>query len=247
VAFCPDGRWLAAASDFSAHVIDMSWVSATGQIATFDWIQTLHNVSEIHFDSRGCLVTLASPEREREEPYLARDVVEGPKDSAESWIQAILSYKSELPERRTTSPWTRELLIHGIGRELIAARVAASIAESVDIAPWHPISPVSLARMEQDNSRQLFLAKLTLRRLREADESLYGRHELARYGAAAANWMSKMKLNTEAVEAAKFSLDRLPDDDALLAESLADTFTQLNLPDQAHRSREIASGKTASK
>lgn len=242
VAFSPDGRWLATASwDGTARVIDMHWAPANNEIAKSTWVEALHNVSQIQFDSGARLVPLASLHRKREEPFWVRDAAPVATDSETSWDQHILSWKSELPERRTTSPWNKELLIHRIGRELMDARSAESIAECVDIAPWHPLAPVSLGLFdfEQDPTRRRFLAALTLQRLRAADESLYGRDELARYGAAAAKWMNEMKLITEAVDAANFSLDRLPHD-ATLAASLADTFEHLKLAEKTRRVHEIA-------
>ena len=103
---------------------------------------------------------MGATQRKRQRPFLARDAAALPTLSEASWDQAILSWKSELPERRTTSPWTKELLIHRIGRELMRAGSAESIAECVDIAPWHPLGPVSLGRFEQDPTRQRCLAAL---------------------------------------------------------------------------------------
>ena len=89
---------------------------------------------------------------------------------------------------------------------------------------WHPLVPVSLARLEpqvfqSDEAatreakliRPRFLARLTLQRLRDADEKLYGRDTLAEYAAWAAKIMlEELSLNAEALEAIAFALERTP-------------------------------------
>ena len=96
------------------------------------------------------------------------------------------------------------------------------ITDTADEAPWHPPSPVSLARLEprpadwnydavQGALQPTFLPRLTLKRLREAHEHLYGRDTLAEYAAWAAKIMhEKLHLNTEAKEAINFALERTP-------------------------------------
>jgi hypothetical protein len=128
-----------------------------------------------------------------------------------------------LPEERTTSPWTTEYNRIAVGRWLMQARVeTATINKCADQAPWHPLEPVSLARLEtrpddkkggaeQGTLRPAFLARLTLKRLRSADEKLYGSDTLAEYAAWAAKIMhEELQLDLEAMEALNFALERTP-------------------------------------
>ena len=95
-------------------------------------------------------------------------------------------------------------------------------SDTADEVPWHPLEPLSLARLEpkpsdanyddaQGTVRPTFLARLTLKRLRDADEKLYGRDTLAEYAA----WSTKvlheeLHLDLEAREALTFALERTP-------------------------------------
>ena len=61
--------------------------------------------------------------------------------------------------------------------------------------------------------RPRFLARLTLRRLREADENLYGRETLANYAAWSAKIMhDELHLDSEAQDAINFALEHTPKD-----------------------------------
>ena len=130
-----------------------------------------------------------------------------------------------LPEERTLSPWNKELIRSAVGRWLMQARTGTpTIADCANQAPWHPLEPLSLARSEpmpDDKTdatareamliRPRFLAGLTLNRLRDADEKLYGRDTLADY----ATWTAKilhedLHLDPEALEAIAFALEHTP-------------------------------------
>jgi len=99
-----------------------------------------------------------------------------------------------------------------------------AIYDCADQAPWHPLEPVSLARLEPREGesgwnvssgtvRPTFLAKLTLKRLREADLGLYGRDTLAEYAVWAAKIMNdELRLSTEALQAIEFAIERTPID-----------------------------------
>ena len=125
-----------------------------------------------------------------------------------------------LPEERTTSPWTDEPIRVAVGRWLMQARTETpTITDCADQAPWHPLEPVSLARLEaktdaaQGTVRTTFLARLTLKRLREADEKLYGRDTLAEHASWAAKVMhEELHLDPEALQAIDFAIERTPKD-----------------------------------
>ena len=107
-----------------------------------------------------------------------------------------------------------------------AARKANDGISTVNEVPWRPLEPVSLARLEpwpDDKTdaatretlliRLRFLAKLTLKRLRDADEKLYGPDTLAEYAAWSAKIMhEELQLDPEAAEALAFALERTPKD-----------------------------------
>ena len=59
--------------------------------------------------------------------------------------------------------------------------------------------------------RPEFLSRLTLQRLHEADESLYGQNTLAEYATWAAKIMlEELKLSKEALEAVSFAIEHTP-------------------------------------
>jgi hypothetical protein len=101
---------------------------------------------------------------------------------------------------------------------------SATIRECADQAPWHPLEPLSLARLflrrptgppvpPPPAERVAFLAKLTFQRLREADEKLYSRDTLAEYAGWAAKIMhEEFKLDAEAAEVLSFAMERASKD-----------------------------------
>ena len=148
--------------------------------------------------------------------------------SGEHWQHAILLWVQMPPETRTTSPWTTEPLRVAAGRWFMGSSIynAANVIDSLEQASWHPLEPVSLARLQTQPTDKtdaaaregmiislLFLARLTLKRLREADEKLYGRDTLAEYAALSAKIMhEELHLDHEALEAIAFALERTPKD-----------------------------------
>ena len=123
------------------------------------------------------------------------------------------------PDRRTMTPWSNTPLWKKVGDTLTSPGLAAddmgeTITMCADAAPWHPLAPVALARLEPEppegldaearilmKVRPTFLAQLTLRRLQDADVSLYGTKTLGIYATRAAEWMDALHLESEAKEA----------------------------------------------
>lgn len=148
-----------------------------------------------------------------------------PPGADEVWQHAVLKWTRMPPDTRTTSPWTDEPLRTAVGHWLMQALTATpTITDCADQAPWHPLAPVSLARLEPQPDgqsgpaisgttlmRPRYLCRLTLQRLREADENLYGRDTLAGYAGWAAQIMhEELRLDAEALEVLAFALERAP-------------------------------------
>ncbi len=154
---------------------------------------------------------------------IADFVRQGPPSNAK-WQHAILKWATSEPERRSTSPWATEPMRLAAGRWFMQAsgKLPSFITDTADVAPWHPLEPLSLARLEPRPGyrnydavhgvvRPTFLARLTLQRLRGADEQLYGREVLAEYATWAAKIMDQeLKLYAEAKEAIAFAIARTP-------------------------------------
>jgi hypothetical protein len=242
----------------------------------------------MRFQPNGQNPPISAKERGQAQASVRAFIAKAPVVS-ERWQHAILKWSQMLPEERTTSPWTKEPMRVAAGRWLMQARTKRVITDCAEEAPWHPLEPVSLARLDRslllhlpiaedpasgslpksrgvdiekiaidpddvrddegdprkkhpitkrksnipidsidekdltqnstdfsriDSSiRSRFLARLTLKRLHEADEKLYGRDTLAEYAAWAAKILhSELHLTPEALEALAFALERTPPD-----------------------------------
>ncbi len=86
-----------------------------------------------------------------------------------------------------------------------ARKVASAITDTADEARWHPLELISPARAEwlaESSVRTTFLARLTIERLREADEDRFGLDTLAEHAAWSAKIMQdELHLDSEAKEA----------------------------------------------
>ena len=255
VGFDPDGGYLAVGcTDCSRRVIDCRWFNSI-ESSSMPWRAALRLQAGVQFAAAGRLAPLLADELFAAQREVADFVNSDPKPN-ERWQHAILKWSRMQPEERTTSPWSDEPIRIAVGRSLMQTHLPRfSIAGCADQAPWHPLEPVSLARLEPKpvprnplqieskakdltpsaptglrvNSgiaqldpsphaeelrvRPRFLAQLTLKRLREADEKLYGRDTLAEYAAWSAKIMhEELLLNSEALEAVIFALERMPKD-----------------------------------
>ncbi|MDZ4401913.1 serine/threonine-protein kinase [Prosthecobacter sp.] len=210
VNFSPDGRHFAVGcSDFTARVIDCTCLGEVDAAISQEWSAALSLASGLRFQSNEQLHPVPANELAHAQDVVHAFVARPPNDG-EYWQHAILKWSQMLPEDRTTSPWTDDPIRTAIGRWLIQARIyTPTITDCADQAPWHPLVPVSLARKEtldiqdaaQRKVRTTFLARLTLKRLRDADVNIYSADVLTAYAAKAADWMLELALPQEAAEA----------------------------------------------
>ena len=222
VRFSPDGRYLAVGSSEGAavRVLDWTWGKSDFEMAKI-WPAALGVQSGLRFLPTGKLEPIPAHELAASFAELKTYIAAEPL-ARDRWTYAILKWWQMMPEQRTTSPWTTEPLWAASGHVFMHSFWYGAITESADEAPWHPLEPVSLARLEKKQGmkdydpvqraiRTTFLARLTLKRLRDADEKLYGRDTLAEYASWAAKIMhEELKLKPEALEALAFALERTP-------------------------------------
>jgi hypothetical protein len=208
VAFSPDSRWLAAgSSDYTVRVVDTQWFEAMDGSFDDSSKHLAQFLAGIVFEPKGALRPLIPEEWNT----IARALREREPSESNSNQQKVFQWHITQPERRMVSPWINRHLWEKVGNDLISSPSARWIEDLADTAPWHPLVPVSLARNEKNMVRKSFLAKLTLKRLADADESLYGTVTLANYAAHAAEWMLEMGLEEEAIATGDFALKKQPD------------------------------------
>lgn len=208
--------------DGTIHEIDFSWLMSNDTLSP-SWSFALQLQAGFRFQADGKLSPLSPDEWSKASSEVTRflDVKPPPEHQ---WQHSILTWARSHPTHRTTNPWSQESTRGLIGSKFMAAirQNSRTINECANQAPWHPLSPVSLARLEPregepgwDNSngkmRPEFLSRLTLQRLHEADESLYGQNTLAEYATWAAKIMlEELKLSKEALEAVSFAIEHTP-------------------------------------
>ncbi len=220
-----DSRWLALGSNKGiVRVYDLSWLTPGSERLGGDWSNFQALIAGQHLDKDGRLGFVSDRSAAFGNDSSESQVVEKPAPSNQ-WQRDVLAWRQMDAKTRTSSPWTAEPLRSAVGRWLIQARHDTStIPDCADLAPWHPLEPVSLARLGVKSTddlnakpaapvtaRSLFLARLTLKRLHEADEKLYGQDTLAEYAGWSANIMhEELNLDVEALEALNFALERTP-------------------------------------
>lgn len=221
----PDGsKLLAAGWGPNVYTIDLTWLKADPQMSSA-WTAALQLQSGFRFHSNGKMTALSAAELLNTQKEVESFCGFKPGQD-EAWSHAILKWARMAPEVRTTSPWTQEPLRAAVGRWIMQTDRYNKMDDIRFAVPWHPLVPlvdaIREARpLDEDDLRTRkkkqvyprFLARLTLKRLRDADEKLYGRETLAEYAAWSAKTMHReLKLKSEALEAIAFALERTPPD-----------------------------------
>lgn len=223
-----DGGRLALGSwDKTVRVFDWSWLRSSDATASPGWLAALQNLSERRFAPDGRIQTLSFDDLSKNQSSLERSIRRA-ASSGEHWQHAILAWADQPLKVRTTTPWSSTPLRLTAGRWFMQASEAALTAmpETRSYFPWHPLEPLALARVEKSKSadiddksgplssrRTSFLASLTLKRLRDADERIYGRETLSEYAAWSAKVMlEELSLKAEAREAFALALEHTPPD-----------------------------------
>jgi hypothetical protein len=194
---------------------DTFWEPVSDTHATQSWLACLKLLSAIQFDSRGILQPLTGLELLNAVGEV-RSFAEKSSPRSEKWQHDILRWWQETPETRGLTPWSNQPLRVIAGKKLMQADpYDTAIYDWLEMASWHPLAPISLARYSrktvatsEEAAGIRRLIRNTLKRLRDADEKLYGRDTLAEYAAWSAKIMGEeLKLKTEALEALAFALE----------------------------------------
>jgi len=203
VKFDPVGRWFENEHGIDGLVTyDTSWWTCLEKDPAFA-INLLRMQSFKSFDACGHFVNLSRSEL-RAATEAARNS-DGPNRVIARWLFAE-------PVTRSFSPWDETPMFKVIGERLIGSSDNyPDVKLSVDRAPWHPLAPVSLARAgNEGQQRREFLSNLTLKRLRDADESIYGKDTLVSYCAHSSAWMLDLGQCEAALQTAEEGLRRDP-------------------------------------
>ncbi len=224
IGFTADGTGLIVLSwSGSGRVFDSTWFYPQEE-ATRYWQEAMAIQSGRSIKANGRLCLLSAEQLNDAQGHVLQNT-ELNNSTESRWQRAILKWVQNPPAQRTTSPWTLESSWSAVGRWLMTIEADLSaISDCASRAPWHPLEPISLARPEPSykqgpNSlspeltvvRARFLARLTLKRLKDADEKLYGRDTLAQYAEWSAKIMhEELLLHAETLEAIDFAIERTP-------------------------------------
>ena len=203
---------------------NQEWLLSNKQGCDSLWLEFIKLNSELHFDDFGKLASVSPYELDQANEAIQRRVKTANLDDGLGadfvrWIR-------EDPIRRTLAPHSKVPTWEYVGNILTqpSKAIPSTINDCAARAPWHPLEPLSLARLEPKPDDQTdaatretllirprFLARLTLKRLRNANEQIYGRDTLAEYAAWSAKIMhDELHLVAEARETLAFALDRTP-------------------------------------
>ncbi|MDA0766561.1 MAG: toll/interleukin-1 receptor domain-containing protein [Verrucomicrobia bacterium] len=114
--------------------------------------------------------------------------------AAPDHIQTILAWRLSHPARQTRSPFSPVPIATHVSEGLPLADLADA-DQFHQLAPWHPLTPVSLARLPRNadnHTRQRFLCELSLARFISADPELWNADRLAQDRSVAAQWMNQL-------------------------------------------------------
>ena len=213
MTFSPDGRWLTVQSgDQKAGVIDTNWWNES-RLPLVRWPGILENASNLFYDASGKLVSNPISSSALSAEIFSTESSEDVKEAH----RFLFDWISAPPDARMLSPWSQTHFREHIGNMMLRIQATGNQSEmmvsmAAEQAPWHPLVPVSLAGAEKVTTSRIFLAELSLKRLREADVELWGEETLALYFAKSAEWMDGMELGQVALDTAEEALKWNPDD-----------------------------------
>ncbi|MES2599016.1 MAG: adenylate/guanylate cyclase domain-containing protein [Verrucomicrobiota bacterium] len=217
----PSGSWMILGNETldETRVIDCRWFQYSDAIVDENWMNFLALQAGRIYREQGVLTPLSQSELKACVNQLQEFVDSKSAPAEKVWQHATLKWWRMLPEEKTISPWSGATIRETTGTSLMAVKSVANadanvnainvIRKCVTQAPWHPLSPLSMARRgiiasdltkllkygerpelpvneNAETNRRQFLARQTLTRLRDADESVYGRGVLAEYARWAA-------------------------------------------------------------
>lgn len=123
-------------------------------------------------------------------------------------LNILLQWEFSPPLQKTIAPSSSQPMRNILSQWLRSARGPDRIGGIHARAPWHPLVPVSLARMARNGHHDLrkrFLCQLTLQRLHNADPKIWGKELLSQDTAFAAETMQALQLPLLAEKAAHLS------------------------------------------
>ncbi|HYF35951.1 MAG TPA: hypothetical protein VD994_11715, partial [Prosthecobacter sp.] len=218
------GRHLTVATDGGdMRIIDGRWLEVA-ETAIPAWQSALRFQSQSRLNAGGKLVTLSAAELveagSEVDAFLKQEMT-----AARSWQRRVVEWGRTPPLGRTLSPWSTEMMWKAAGQTFMQLNPAqkSAMAQCVDSAPWHPLAPLTVARLEVPAEgepeasakakmpQHKHLALLTLKRLRNADERVYERESLAEYALWTARVIQQeLGLEEEALDALELQIRWAP-------------------------------------
>ena len=222
LAFSPDGSRIAAGfEEGTLRILDLHYLSSGNLSNSFLLSAWIAHQGLSTFDSSG---RLATPNSEQI-TIASKQVTEALQSDKTSFLHQYLRWRFTDPIDKTLSPYSNTLLRNYISQKLRNADIQSTIISAHSRAPWHPLAPLSLARLldgEEDQIHKKFLCELSLERLKDADQTLWGGENLANDTAFAAEILLALELPILAQEAAILSQEHYSNPSAL------STITQLS-------------------
>ncbi len=203
VHFSRDGRWISfVTGGTSLRLTPTYGLSETEKAMNENWLAFLSFQSGTTLRNFGRM-TLLEPEEMQslsEKLHHPSITTKSSSQSGSQGSKTVIEYFRTPPEHRTVPLWQETYLWQEIGQRLseVAAYETQSIRTLTDSAPWHPLTPISLARIERTNpsptneeksSPLNYLAQLSLKRITQPNQSPYEQDALIQYHSKVAEWM----------------------------------------------------------